>query len=75
MTGELLMNNKDRKKQKMAQDLKNTYDSKRGIIYKNELTIQKNINMLEKMELFENSKSKPLLLLDSNQLSRVIFFH
>ena len=69
------MDEKEKRRQRMTQELKSTYDSKRGIIYKNEIAIQKNIEMLEKMELFENSKSKPLMLLDSNQLSRVIFFH
>ena len=69
------MDEKERRRQRITQELKSTYDSKRGIIYKNEMAIQKNIAMLEKMELFENSKSKPLMLLDSNQLSRVIFFH
>ena len=69
------MDAKEKRRQRITQELKSTYDSKRGIIYKNEIEVQKNVAMLEKMELFENSKSKPLMLLDSNQLSRVIFFH
>lgn len=32
-------------------------------------------NLIEKTKTFENSNLKPLLLLNSSQLARVIFFH
>lgn len=60
---------------KIMKDINSVYDQKNGLIFDRSFNeIQRTTDRI-KTRKFEDSKVKPLLLLNSNQLTRAIFFH
>ena len=56
-------------------NISSAYDISKHLIYAKELESIQSLNQEKKTKIFQDSAAKPLLLLTSNQLSRVIFFH
>ena len=56
-------------------NISSAYDISKHLIYAKELDTVQSLNQEKKTKIFEDSSTKPLLLLTSNQLARVIFFH
>ena len=54
--------------------IQQSHDTKKGLIYTRKLQSLDEEEKRQKMKMFSDSNLKPLLLLDANQLSRLIFY-
>lgn len=55
--------------------IQQSHDTKKGLIYTKKLNSLDGEEKRQRMKIFSESNIKPLLLLDSGQLGRLVFYH
>ena len=60
---------------KASKNISEVYDRKNGLLFTNELELLRIKNLCEMTDAFQNSDTKPLFLLNSSQLTRVMCFN